>query len=52
MKTYESFKTELEKKLPDHKPMERVIYMLRHPVHLKTIGSYQLLADYLLKEVK
>lgn len=52
MKSYDDFKIELEKKLPDFKPVERVVYMLRHPVHLKTIGSFQLLADYLLKEVK
>lgn len=52
MITYEQFKIELEKKLPDHKPIERVIWMLRHPVHLKCIGTYSLLADYLLKEIR
>lgn len=50
---YENFKNKMEMKLPDFKPNERVVYMLRHPVHLKQCnGNWQLLADYLMKEVK
>lgn len=53
MKNYEDFKIKLEAKMPDHKPVDRVVYMLRHPVHLKQCGgNYQMLADYMIKEVK
>lgn len=50
---YTIFKNNMEKKLPDFKPNERIAYMLRHPVHLKQCGgNYQLLADYMMMEVK
>lgn len=50
---YDKFKIELEKKMPDFKPKERVIYMLRHPIYLKKIGgNSSLLADYLMLEVR
>lgn len=50
---YNTFKKNIEMKLPDFKPNERVVYMLRHPVHLKQCGgNFQLLADYLMMEVK
>lgn len=50
---YDKFKIELEKKTPDFKPTERVIYMLRHPVYLKKIGgNLALLADYLMLEAR
>lgn len=53
MQGYEEFKNKMEKKLPDYKPAERIIYMLRHPIHLKQCGgNYNLLADYMLKELK
>ena len=48
MISYSTFKQNLESKLPDFKSTERVVYMLRHPVHLKKCGgNYQMLADYL-----
>lgn len=41
----------MESKLPDFKPKERVVYMLKHPVHLKQCGgNNQMLADYLMME--
>ena len=50
---YQEFKQSMEKKLPDFSPKSRVIYMLRHPIHLKQCGgNWQMLADYLMMEVK
>lgn len=49
--SYSKFKTTMESKLPDFKPKERVVYMLKHPVHLKQCGgNNQMLADYLMME--
>lgn len=51
--SYTNFKKEMESKLNDFKPQERVVYMLRHPVHLKKCGgNLQMLADYLMMECK
>lgn len=48
IKSYNEFKSTMEAKLPDFKSTERVVYMLRHPIHLKQCGgNYQMLADYL-----
>lgn len=53
MNQYNKFKKAMEMKLPDFKADERVVYMLRHPIHLKQCGgNWQLLADYLMLEVK
>lgn len=52
IKSYLEFKRIMESKLPNHKPVERVAYMLRHPVHLKMCGgNYQMLSDYILMEI-
>lgn len=49
--SYSKFKTTMESKLPDFKAKERVVYMLKHPVHLKQCGgNNQMLADYLMME--
>lgn len=51
--SYGKFVINMDSKLPDFKPKERVIYMLKHPVHLKQCGgNNQMLADYLMLECK
>lgn len=51
--SYTNFKKEMESKLPDYNAKERIVYMLRHPVHLKKCGgNLQMLADYLMMECK
>lgn len=51
--SYSKFLLEMDAKLPDYKPKERVIYMLRHPIYLKKCGgNLQMLADYLMLECK
>ena len=51
--SYTNFKKEMESKLPDYNAKERIVYMLRHPVHLKKCGgNFQMLADYLMMECK
>ena len=51
--SYNEFKTNIEKYLPDFKPVERVAYLMRHRTYLKKYGGdYQMLADYLRFEVE
>lgn len=53
MTTYNEFVKNMNMKLPDFSPKEKVIYMLRHPIHLKQCGgNLQMLADYLLMDCK
>lgn len=51
--SYTKFKSNMEKKMQDFNAKERVVYMLRHPIHLKQCGGdNQMLADYLMMECK
>ena len=53
MTSYNQFVINMNSKLGDYNSKEKVIYMLRHPVHLKQCGgNLQMLADYILMECK
>ncbi|MBO7735174.1 MAG: hypothetical protein J6S67_21600 [Methanobrevibacter sp.] len=48
IKSFNQFKINIEKYMPDFKPVERVIYLLRHRTLIaKYGGDYQMVADYL-----
>lgn len=48
IKSFNQFKINIEKYMPDFKPVERVIYLLRHRTLIaKYGGDYQMIADYL-----
>ena len=46
--SYNTFKSNIEKYMPDFKPTERVVYLIRHrTLIVKYGGDFQMLADYL-----
>lgn len=48
VKSYNEFKSNIEKYMPDFKPTERVAYLIRHRTLIKQYGGdFQMLADYL-----
>lgn len=48
IKSYNQFKANIEKYMPDFKPIERVIYLLRHRTLIdKYGGEFGFVADYL-----
>lgn len=48
IKSYNQFKANIEKYMPDFKPIERVIYLLRHRTLIEKYGGeFGFVADYL-----
>ena len=51
--SYNTFRSNIEKYMPDFKPTERVVYLIRHRTLVEKYGGdFQMLADYLNDSIR
>lgn len=51
LKSQYKFEKNIEKMMPDFKPLERVAYLLKHPTYLKKCGGTPLMLGYYLEKI-